>query len=433
VNEKIEALRAAGQPLSLADLARPPIPPEQNAATYLCRADKDIQAIYTEVDAAYTASYKSDQDAADALRPTPAYLESIRAALEAHPQAIVMIDEASRCPDYQPPLDFHSETIPFLETLLEQNPNCRAVFRVCQYRMLVQLSEDHREEAFETCLAMFRLTRLFDHNPMFIGQLVGLVIRGMVVEDTSFLLQTGPLPASAYATLEQELARHDILEGYHNAIRSERAYGLQTFAEWNSGVMAPTARLMPWLKNEQCNYIDVMDMCLREQNLSNPEWNSEMEAAIAERNDGVFTQLLLPTLQQAHLAMLRTQAQLRSLRVLNALLAREQAGGTGEPRLTELGLPADVVTDPFNRQPLQIKKLPAGWLVYSVGANLKDDGGDLTENLDIGVGPPAAPKTARDEDETAPLDAAPLEAAPTDDASAPSGDSSTQKNAPIGP
>jgi hypothetical protein len=398
LNERIEALRAAGQPLSLADLARPPIPPERNAATYLVRADKDIQAIYTQVDAAYMASSKADQEAADALRPTPAYLESMRAALAAYPQAIILIDEASRCPDYDPQLDFHSDTVPFLETLLEQNPNCRSVLRVCQYRVLVQLGEDHRDEAFETCLSMFRLARLFDRNPMLIGQLVGLAIRAMVVEDTSLVLQTGPLPASAYAALEQELARHDILEGYHNAIRSERAYGLQTFGEWASGVMAPTVRMMPWFKNEECNYLDVMEMCLQDEQLSNPDWNSEMEAAVAERNDGPFTQLLLPTLQQSHLAMLRTQAQLRALRVLNALLERERAGGAGEPALSDLGLPAGVATDPFNGEPLQLKKLPAGWLVYSVGANLKDDSGDLTDNLDVGVGPPAAAKAAGNEE-----------------------------------
>ena len=36
---QLAAIRAAGEPLTLADLARKPIPPEQNAATYLRRAE----------------------------------------------------------------------------------------------------------------------------------------------------------------------------------------------------------------------------------------------------------------------------------------------------------------------------------------------------------------------------------------------------------
>ena len=37
LDRQLAAIRAAGDPLTLADLARPPIPPEKNAATYLRR------------------------------------------------------------------------------------------------------------------------------------------------------------------------------------------------------------------------------------------------------------------------------------------------------------------------------------------------------------------------------------------------------------
>ncbi len=58
------------------------------------------------------------------------------------------------------------------------------------------------------------------------------------------------------------------------------------------------------------------------------------------------------------------------------------------PKLSELGLPAEATIDPFNGEPLHVKRLPQGWLVYSVGRNLQDDGGKLDDNSDIGVGPP---------------------------------------------
>ena len=105
---------------------------------------------------------------------------------------------------------------------------------------------------------------------------------------------------------------------------------------------------------------------------------------------GPFTSQIMPALRAARVASVRTEAEFRSLRVLNALLRLEQAGGGAEPTLADLGLPPDVVTDPFNGEPLHFKKLVDGWLVYSVGANQQDDGGDLTEFHDAGVGPPSA-------------------------------------------
>ena len=46
---QLAAIRKAGDPLTLADLARKPIPPEKNAATYLRQAEADVTAIQNEM------------------------------------------------------------------------------------------------------------------------------------------------------------------------------------------------------------------------------------------------------------------------------------------------------------------------------------------------------------------------------------------------
>ena len=50
---------------------------------------------------------------------------------------------------------------------------------------------------------------------------------------------------------------------------------------------------------------------------------------------------------------------IRCLRVLNALQTHVPAGSNEIPKLTELGLPAETTTDPFNGEPLHVKKTPA--------------------------------------------------------------------------
>ena len=101
---------------------------------------------------------------------------------------------------------------------------------------------------------------------------------------------------------------------------------------------------------------------------------------------------VFPPLQACHNGSLRIMAQIRCLRVLIALQNRVPAGSIDVPTLAELRLPSESITDPYNGEPLHVRKLPQGWLVYTVGPNLKDDGGILGHPMltDIGVGPPAA-------------------------------------------
>ena len=50
LERQLEEIRKAGDPLTLADLARKPIPPEKNAATYLRQAEADVKAIENEME-----------------------------------------------------------------------------------------------------------------------------------------------------------------------------------------------------------------------------------------------------------------------------------------------------------------------------------------------------------------------------------------------
>ena len=47
LERQLAEIRAAGDPLTLADLAPKPIPPEKNAATYLRRAEADVARLRT--------------------------------------------------------------------------------------------------------------------------------------------------------------------------------------------------------------------------------------------------------------------------------------------------------------------------------------------------------------------------------------------------
>ena len=122
-----------------------------------------------------------------------------------------------------------------------------------------------------------------------------------------------------------------------------------------------------------------------------PRPYSQVEQTIdGKGNKAILASLLAPQLKAAYAATTRAKSAIRSLRVLNALETHVAAGSDTAPKLTDLGLPAEAITDPFNGELLHVKRMPQGWLVYSVGPNLQDNGGKIDDpnNGDVGVGPP---------------------------------------------
>ena len=87
-------------------------------------------------------------------------------------------------------------------------------------------------------------------------------------------------------------------------------------------------------------------------------------------------------------AFQRVRARMQCLRVLNAVQGYIETTDVPEPSLADLKLVDELTVDPYDGRPLRMKKTPAGWTIYSVGKNRKDDGGKFDNAEDIGVGPP---------------------------------------------
>jgi hypothetical protein len=208
------------------------------------------------------------------------------------------------------------------------------------------------------------------------------------MDEVNQVLQAGPVSPSARQALDTELALHDTMVGYNWALRSERSYSLSSVRELRgSGI---------WLTRGFSNDLalrlnDLFARYLEKASRPYADVISDKSAPAARSGVtnlyGALVTLLEPSLAAIREPAERTRALSRSLRVLNALQARLPAGGDDVPKLTDLGLPADATIDPYNGKPLRVKKLPEGWMVYSVGRNLVDDGGMLDHVNDLGAGP----------------------------------------------
>ena len=236
---------------------------------------------------------------------------------------------------------------------------------------------------------MLRLTNHWRREPLIIAYLVTAVCELGAMEEINHVLQTGQVSPSVRKALDAELARHDTMDGYNWALRSERAYTLTSVREFpDSGLWLArgiTSDLM-------LRFLDLYDKYL--ENGSRPYAKVVAEKSAAKSPGGRSTQ---SARGPGHATRARTGRDTRASRTysgdvaitprIDALQSAVPAGSQLVPKLTDLGLPKEVTIDPFNGEELHEKKGPDGWLVYSVGSNLIDDGGVLDSKTDIGAGP----------------------------------------------
>ena len=384
LQRQLAAVRAAGDPVSLADLAGKPIPPEENAATYLGQAWNDVNVACNELNDVFRSkTYRAG-------RPTEAELEVIRSSLNSHPDIFPLLERAAACRRYVPLLDYRLTPPPFAEACLSRLKEVRGAVRLLQTRAILLSSDGKHDEALATCILMFRLCRRLDHHPLLTGYLVSLACHSVGIDTTNKVLRGGPVSQQAHEGLEAELAQFGPVAAYQWALKTERAYGLDSFRslpQRNNWLLAPL-----WSRDELL-YLKSMDKQLLAATQPYRQFlsvNSKIKAQ-ARLPGYALTLNMLPAIQATREARERTWAQMRCLRVFNSLEALGEDEVAVADVLSKLDLPDEAKTDPLTGKPLVVKKLPEGWVIYSVGVDMKDDGGQVAEfPHDFGVGPPAA-------------------------------------------
>jgi hypothetical protein len=377
LEERLSKLRAAGEPLSLPELGAAPVPPGRNAADVLQNIQPELQALSKEISVVLAKA------TADNPRPTPFPDEDRKILEEAfanHPKVLPALREAADCPAYFWPLNYQLPAMEFLGTMPEvqlQRQAAQALDTQCR----LQLQRKDRDAAMQTSLVCLRLNRTCDRDPLLISYLVTLAAQTMGLKMANEILQAGPVAPALQQELEAELAKHDNTDGLRRALITERAFSLQSLDELGAGWFTRA-----WVNDQKCFYLDALAAQIDQTDASYSQFQeAEANAKQAKSLRHVLVDLWLPAAFKVHEATFRTRCMVRCLRVLNALTVKKVSEVPA--KLTNIGLPADAVTDPYTGQPLIVKKVDGQWLIYGLGANLKDDGGKLDNYDDVGLGP----------------------------------------------
>lgn len=381
---QIEAIRRSGGPVTLRDLTADSIAPEQNAATYLQRARNDLKAASRELDDLYCS------DTYENGRLTEEQLRKVESVFAVYPNLLAQLESAAAAGTYRPMVDDRatSSVGKFIEATLPETEVLRDAARLLQARAYWQLAHGDRDGALASSITLLRLSRRFDCS--MVDYLTGIACQGISGSLASRVLYDGPVSDATHDLLEHEwqLAEQANVDGFREALKSERAYGITGFAHDIPGRNIWFFRAF-W-DGQQSAHLDALGRMIDVADRPYRETQKEF-SRIHQGIPSLYTltKLIIPAVLASHEASTRSVALARALRVLNALQRRSDPEALPKADLSDLGLPEKATLDPYSGKPLIVKRTPRGWLVYSVGSNLKDDGGAIEQQFeDVGVKPP---------------------------------------------
>ncbi len=375
---RFQAIRASGEPLLIADLGGDPIPSEENAATYLRRVQNDLAAIEAELHSILGNAWtKTSMDRQQLIK--------VEETLAAYPNVLDLLERAANCPSYRSDVDFGLPHLHFLQQSLDQMQRVRSASRFLHARAMLLTARGRREEALRMSILKMQLARHVDQESSLSSFLVAIAVRSNGVDSANLVLRSGPIDESARAALDAEIVGHDLKESFRRALVAERALGLSAFNDLDLGRFWPTRGF--W-NNALIYYLDMMD---QQRSLAAKPFYEILAAAPSAVPKSVspwnvLVEMVVPAIDAARQATDRCRANMRCLRVLNAVTRLEHQGAAVSG-LADLPLSEEETTDPFTGQPLLMKKLPEGWVIYSVGKDLKDGGGKVDDLTDLGLGP----------------------------------------------
>ena len=374
LEKRLAEIRAAGDPVMLAELKRPTPPPEQNASTYLSRAQADVKAFGKE-----TSPFLD----ADPERPFEDQLKAVRAVLAAYPQMIPLLEQASECPDCNLGLPYDANPTEFIDELLTNQGRFRACAQVLSWQARLLRHDGKLDQAMRTCLTLLRMSRQLEREPpLLLSALVVIACRTVALNDANDILRSGAISNAVRAELDKELALIDDPHFFERVLKCERAMGISHF-----GSVIPVGWYNRGIANAwESSWLDTLNEQLT---LVGKPYSQAMNISGERKTPtqfDIFSSLALPAILKVREAWCRTQALTRCLRIVNAMQQKD-VWKEKEINLADLGLAKETLVDPYNDSSIKLTKAKGEWVIYCVGGNLKDDGGSLDSYLDVGLGP----------------------------------------------
>jgi hypothetical protein len=392
IAEQYQAIRAAGEPATLDELAQwLPYPPDGENRVGLYQ-----QAFRTPIELDRDAALAFDEAMKEAPPHGP-YSDALRELgakkIAGSAERLRLLREAASGAA-RFPLDIKHGYAMELGHLSQ----LREAARLLQLEAVLAAHDGDASRAVEALLAGLAIADCLRNEPILISQLVRIACHTVFIDGLNRALELTDFTEDQLARLEAAVRSHEEPEAAARGFMGERIFMLATYedpryyteqvsglAGLPSGQFAGVARVMRgvgWNAADQVHCMTMMAKIIQASRRPFPEGQVIMETVEREleSSHGWFpriSDMLLPSLTRGLEAFARDTAQLRN--AATALAVERFGLKAGQPPATLEELVPEflesVPIDPFDGQPLRYRLSEKGYVVYSVSLNLKDDGG----------------------------------------------------------
>jgi hypothetical protein len=388
LKKQIEKLRTKGYPVTLEELDRWYDIPDgvDNAAD-----------VYLD---AFSSYVEWDSEARKALpiigrAPLPARtkplddpnLQLVKKFLSDNEKTLTLLHEAASIKHCRYPIEFskESEPAPWLKNLR----NCT---RLLYLNVLIQCENNNSEKAIESILTNLSLAKS-SNVPLLIHQLVRIAVKATAYNSIERLVNRIQLTEEQLIRLSEGIKTPGNDEGYKRALIGENCTGLFTFrghvrevserfgSQGGLSIFLAFWRLTGLNDRDAIKYIDIMQELMDAMELPANErllvFNSIQNDVFNKKRGGVLARMIMPAFGRIMQIDSRHLADLRATQTALAIERYRMAEGHLPESLDNL-VPAfleAVPIDPFDGQSLKYRTLEKGFVVYSIGDDLTDEGG----------------------------------------------------------
>jgi hypothetical protein len=360
----------------LSDLDKDIVPAAdaQNNALLLALIDKQLPGDWLNNDRQNELSELAPEKLLDARQ-----VDSLKKALARSPEAISLERRLAEVPRGYAKVKWLPDP---LSTPFPEMDQARKVAKFAACDAMMQAQDRNCDGALRSCQALLSLAHVYPRNYTGLMMLVQISNQSTAINQIQRTLAQGEPSLAALEEMQRRLEAELAAPTLAEAMRGERASTFQSgeFIIQQSGIF-PGAGLV--MAKDRIAILEEMNKLVEASIKADTEKRvafATLKQLAATPGQPVLLGLLLPALDRLFEAYLRGQAKLRC--AITALAAeRYRVQHQAWPDSLAALVPAEMKTgllDPYDDQPLRLKRMPDGLVIYSVGQNRVDDGGAVT-------------------------------------------------------
>jgi hypothetical protein len=390
LEKRMNAVRAQGLPITLDELdASYTIPPDvENAADLYLDAFNNLME-WSKEDKAKLPLVGSARLPARTDPISEPNQILIREYLADNQETLKILHEAATLPHARYPVDLSQG----FDTLMPWLSQVRQCARLLELEALMHVEQDDPNQALDSVRSGLALSQSLK-SPILIDYLVRIAASAMQLQTLERIMCRSRLTNEQLQRMAKLIHNPQAALSIKYALIGERCTGLSTFRmplRAMSGmtgsdnsmprlVLGPM-RALGLLKREAVGYLDIMQDYIQATDLPMPERLATAkgiaQAVEQGKRGGFLTRMFAPAL--GRVMELENRAQAHRLVAYCALAVEQYRLGTGHlPESLDQLVPQYLETvpqDPFDGQPMRYRLLDQGFVVYSIGEDLSDDGG----------------------------------------------------------